>query len=48
MISCEVMTNKEIVQDGDIIKEEGELIFNPYNYNNREISGVLHGVYYLL
>ena len=33
------MTTKEIMQDGDISKEySGDLIFNPYNPNNKEIS----------
>ena len=30
--------NKEILNDGDITKEEEELIFNPYNENNMEIT----------
>ena len=29
---------KSIMQDGDIHKNEEEIIFNPYNENNREIK----------
>ena len=29
---------KAIMQDGDIHKEKEDMIFNPYNKNNREIS----------
>jgi dsRNA-specific ribonuclease len=29
---------KSIMQDGDIHKEQEEMIFNPYNQNNREIK----------
>jgi len=32
------MTEKSIMQDGDIYKEEEELIFNPYNERNKEIT----------
>jgi dsRNA-specific ribonuclease len=32
------MTEKSIMQDGDIHKEEEELIFNPYNERNKEIT----------
>ena len=32
------MTEKSIMQDGDIYKEEEELIFNPYNTRNKEIT----------
>jgi len=32
------MTEKYIMQDGDIYKEEEELIFNPYNTRNKEIT----------
>ena len=34
------MTSKSILQDGDITKEAGELIFNPYNTKNIEIAEV--------
>ena len=29
---------KSIVNDGDVLKEEGDLIFDPYNHNNFEIT----------
>jgi len=32
------MDTKTLLQDGDIQKDEGELIFNPYNSNNKEIT----------
>ena len=32
------MNAKAILQDGDITKEDEELIFNPYNTNNKDIS----------
>ena len=32
------MTDKSLMQDGDIQKEDEELIFNPYNERNREIT----------
>ena len=32
------MNAKAILQDGDITKEDEELIFNPYNQNNKDIS----------
>jgi dsRNA-specific ribonuclease len=32
------MTEKSIMQDGDIYQEEEELIFNPYNERNKEIT----------
>jgi len=32
------MNTKTILQDGDITKEDEELIFNPYNTNNKDIS----------
>ena len=32
------METKTLLQDGDIIKEDTELIFNPYNSQNREIT----------
>ena len=32
------MTEKSLMQDGDIQKEDEELIFNPYNERNREIT----------
>ena len=32
------MNAKAILQDGDITKEDEELIFNPYNINNKDIS----------
>ena len=32
------MDTKTLLQDGDIQKDDGELIFNPYNSNNREIT----------
>jgi len=32
------MTEKSIMQDGDIYKKEEELIFNPYNTRNKEIT----------
>ena len=30
--------DKEILNDGDINQEDEELIFNPYNSNNKEIT----------
>ena len=30
--------SKEIMQDGDVNQENDELIFNPYNPNNVEIT----------
>jgi dsRNA-specific ribonuclease len=30
--------DKEILNDGDVTKEDEELIFNPYNQNNKEIT----------
>src|SRR6056300_1212375 len=33
-----VTIDKEIIQDGDVSKEEEEYIFNPYNENNMEIT----------
>ena len=30
--------DKEIIQDGDVSKNNDELIFNPYNPNNVEIT----------
>ena len=33
-----MQTLKEISNDGDIISEEGELVFDPYNSENREIT----------
>ena len=32
------MATKALLQDGDVNKEEGELVFNPYNSNNRQIT----------
>ena len=32
------MTEKSLIQDGDIKKEDEELIFNPYNERNHEIT----------
>ena len=32
------MDTKTLLQDGDIQKEEGELVFDPYNSNNKEIT----------
>ena len=32
------MTEKSLMQDGDIYKEDEELIFNPYNERNKEIT----------
>ena len=32
------MDTKTLLQDGDIQKDDGELIFNPYNSNNMEIT----------
>ena len=32
------MNTKAILQDGDITKEDEDLIFNPYNTNNKDIS----------
>ena len=32
------METKTLLQDGDITKEDTELIFNPYNSQNREIT----------
>ena len=32
------MSIKTLLQDGDINKDEGDLVFNPYNHNNREIT----------
>ena len=29
---------KAIAQDGDVASEDGELVFNPYNSENREIT----------
>ena len=31
------MDTKTLLQDGDIEKDEEDLIFNPYNSNNNEI-----------
>jgi len=31
------MTAKQLLQDGDISKDQDELIFDPYNANNRDI-----------
>ena len=30
--------DKDIIQDGDVSKEDEEYIFNPYNENNVEIT----------
>ena len=32
------MTSKTIMKDGDISKENEDIIFNPYNHNNQEIT----------
>tara|TARA_B100001063_G_scaffold231121_1_gene244939 strand:- start:408 stop:1433 length:1026 start_codon:yes stop_codon:yes gene_type:complete len=32
------MTEKSIMQDGDILQQDEELIFNPYNERNKEIT----------
>jgi len=32
------MTTKTLKQDGDVFQESGDLIFNPYNSNNKEIT----------
>ena len=32
------LIDKEILNDGDINKEDEELVFNPYNPNNKEIT----------
>ena len=32
------MDTKTLLQDGDIQTEQGELIFDPYNSNNNEIT----------
>ena len=32
------MNTKTLLQDGDITKEDTDLIFNPYNSQNREIT----------
>ena len=32
------MDTKTLLQDGDIEKDEEDLIFNPYNSNNKEIT----------
>ena len=33
-----MMDTKTLLQDGDIEKDDEDLIFNPYNSNNREIT----------
>ena len=32
------ITTKTLLQDGDINKYQEELIFDPYNFKNREIT----------
>ena len=32
------MDTKTLLQDGDVQKDDGELIFDPFNSNNREIT----------
>ena len=32
------MDKKTLLQDGDVQKDDGELIFDPFNSNNREIT----------
>jgi dsRNA-specific ribonuclease len=38
MMEVETITKKELLQDGDVHASDEELIFNPYNSNNIEIS----------
>jgi len=38
MASITAPIDKEIIQDGDVSKEEEDYIFNPYNENNMEIT----------
>ena len=38
MASITATIDKEIIQDGDVSKEEEDYIFNPYNENNMEIT----------
>ena len=37
-MSVNAVIDKEILNDGDVNKEDEELIFNPYNPNNIEIT----------
>ena len=37
-MSVNGMIDKEILNDGDVQKEDEELIFNPYNSRNIEVS----------
>ena len=37
-LTVKELTVKEILADGDVSKEDGELIFDPYNPNNKEIT----------
>jgi len=37
-LTVKELTVKEILADGDVNKEDGELIFDPYNPNNKEIT----------
>ena len=39
--------DKELLNDGDIQKEDEELIFNPYNSNNIEINEQLFSLTFL-
>jgi hypothetical protein len=32
------MDTKTLLQDGDIQKDSGDLIFNPFNFKNKEIT----------
>ena len=38
MYIMSAIIDKEIIQDGDVSKEEEDYIFNPYNENNIEIT----------
>ena len=31
-------TKSKIAADGDVTKDDDELVFNPFNHNNREIT----------
>ena len=32
------MDTKTLLQDGDIQKDNGDLIFNPFNFKNKEVK----------
>ena len=32
------MDTKTLLQDGDILKDSGDLVFDPYNSNNKDIT----------